>query len=154
MITYQVEILNYDLIAEVTPILIEHYHEIAHYKDIKLDVDWDRYLMIQDKGLLRIITARDDEQLIGYVSWYLAWNPHYSQSLQASQDVLYLHPDHRKGRTGIRLIKFCEDVLRNEGVQVIYQHAKIDHPVLGKLLTLMGYKPVDTIYARRLDNGS
>ena len=68
----------------------------------------------------------------------------------ASQDVLFLAPEHRKGRLGMKLIDYADSMLRREGVQVVAQHVKAAHN-FGPLLERLGYELQDLIYTRRLD---
>ena len=68
------------------------------------------------------------------------------------QDILFLLPEFRGSTVGFRLVKFCDEQLRAEGVQVVYQHVKNAHPMLGAVLSRVGYEPVETIYAKRLDH--
>ncbi len=89
-------------------------------------------------------------ELLGYAVFFVGTNPHYRSSLQAVQDVLYLHPDMRRGRTAVNLIRFSEAELKREGVQVIYQHVKLAHPALGILLAREGYEHIEHIYAKRI----
>jgi GNAT superfamily N-acetyltransferase len=84
------------------------------------------------------------------VIFFLRPNMHYRRSLQAAQDVLYLHPDYRRGMAGVTLIRVAETRLRAEGVQVIYHHAKRTNRV-GELLERLGYEHVENVYAKRLD---
>jgi hypothetical protein len=76
---------------------------------------------------------------------------HYSTSLQAKEDVLWLAPEYRRGRIGWKFIEYCDEQLRNEGIQVVHRHEKIAHPALGRLLQKIGYTPMDTIWTKRLD---
>ena len=140
--------------AEALPLLELHAKEIAHYQDIPLKVDVERYKLADEAGSLRIYTARTGATgaLIGYAAFFIAFNPHFASSLQAVQDVLYVQPEWRGLMVGYRLIRFSENELRREGVQAVYQHEKIAHPELGQLLRRMGYEAVDTIYAKRLDS--
>lgn len=96
-------------------------------------------------------TAREvDGSLIGYCVYFVKHAPHYAASIQAAQDVLYVARSHRGG-TGYRFIAWCDEQLAAEGVQVVYQHAKVAHPALGRILERQGYEAVDVIYAKRLD---
>jgi GNAT superfamily N-acetyltransferase len=102
--------------------------------------------------MLRIYTARlHDGKLIGYAVFLVNTNAHYAGSLQAVQDVLYIDPEHRRGHAALRLLHFSEAELRDEGVQCVYHHVKLNHPALGVLLERMGYAKIETIYGRRLD---
>ncbi len=162
---------------EARPLLERHKDELSAFPDIPLNVDVDRYREMELLDLLRIYTVRKEHNwpdrhagcegcgmqvgrrpedfplgctLIGYAVFIVSVNPHYMTSLQAVEDVLFVAPEHRGGRAGIGLVRFSEAELRKDGVQVVYHHAKLAHPMLGKLLTKDGYEPIETIFAKRL----
>lgn len=133
-------------------VLLRHWSELTHYPDIPLDVDWNRYELAEKLGKLRAFTARVGDRLVGYVAFFVDYNGHYRSSLQAVQDVLYLLPEYRaRPRVGLRLIAFADHELAREGVQVAYQHQKLAHPALGRLLQISGYEPMETLWVKRLD---
>lgn len=138
-----------DVAAEIQPLLEAHWREIAHYQDIALKPDWDFY---RQAKTVRVYTARADGTLIGYGVFFVSHNKHYMGSLQAVQDILFVAPEYRGRTVGPRLIRFCEDMLREEGAQCVYHHVKVAHD-FGPLLRAMGYEEVDTIWAKRLDKG-
>jgi hypothetical protein len=142
-----------DVVKEAAPLLVRHWKEIAHYQDIVLDPDVSAYHYLEKCGGLRVFTARDEGKLAGYVVFFVRHNMHYKESLQAVQDVLFLDEPYRKGFTGIKLIKYADESLADDGVQVVYHHVKAAHD-FGPILERMGYRLVDLIYARRLDHGS
>jgi GNAT superfamily N-acetyltransferase len=129
------------------PLLEAHYHEIAHYQDIPLQPDWEFY---RRSPIVRVFTARADGVLIGYGVFFISKNKHYMSSLQAVQDILFVSPEYRGRMVGPRLIAFCEECMKEEGVQCIYQHTKRAHN-FGPLLGSMGYEEIETIWAKRLD---
>ncbi len=144
------ETLTDALWAEALPLLQKHWREVAHFQDIPLDPDRERYDAIDRSGLQRFYTARaSGGLLIGYASFVVAANLHYQTSVQAVQDVVYIHPDFRGG-TGYRFIAWCDEQLKAEGVQAVYHHVKAAHN-FGPLLERQGYDLVDLIYAKRLD---
>lgn len=137
------------VLTEVRPLLEMHWAEIAAYKDIPLEPDLEAYARIDESGGLRVFTARDEANtLIGYNIFFVHRNLHYKSSLQANQDILYIHPDKRG--FGMRFILWCDKELKTEGVQVVYHHVKAKHD-FGPMLERMGYNLVDKIYAKRLD---
>jgi hypothetical protein len=154
------------LLTEALPLLAEHWGEVAHYQDIPLNVDVDGYLAAAES--IRCYTVRGPaneyhirtrergqwclaaNELVGYALFFVRANLHYSQSVQAVQDVVYLHPSVRGG-TGARFLAYCDAQLTAEGVQVVYHHAKHAHPQLATALSRLGYTPVETIYGKRLD---
>ena len=134
---------------EVIPLLKAHYLEIAHYKDIELDVDVEGYLLAEERGCYRVYTARcNQNKLIGYAAFFVRNNLHYKQSLQAVQDVVYI--DKAQRGFGRLFIQWCDDRLREEGVQVVMHHLKAAHN-WGKILEEQGYDLQDLIYTKRLD---
>jgi GNAT superfamily N-acetyltransferase len=135
---------------EILPLLEAHWREITHYPDIALDVDRALYEKLDSMGMLRCFTARVDGRLVGYAAYLVKANLHYRQSLQANQDVLYLAPEYRRSRIGSHMLLYADEQLRAEGVQVVYQHTKLAHDI-GPVLQRLGYEPVETIYAKRLD---
>lgn len=151
--------MNYDYAAEpmyrvrdeIVPLLNEHWHEIAHYKDIPLEPDWKGYEHLEDVGKLRIYTVRDDGQrLVGYCVFIVTGHLHYSSSITAFQDILFLLPSHRGSLVGANLIAFAEADLRKDGVQLVTQHVKKAFD-FGPMLVRMGYEAVETVYFKRLD---
>lgn len=140
--------------AGIEELLAKHWQEVAFYKDIPLDPDWELYQATEQIGRLRIFTARIRGELVGYAAFILNRNPHYKSSWQAAQDVIFVAPEHRNGKLGAHLILFAERHLRAETppVQVTYQHSKASADLdIGPLLKRLGYEFVDTIWAKRLD---
>lgn len=152
---------------QIGRLLVDHWREIAHYSDVPLKPDWDRYRQAELNDALRIyVLVHGDidlagyqhsvasfvanSTLIGYAVYFLPVHPHYSSTKFAVQDILYLEKEFRRGSKGKALIKHSEDELRAEGVKVIQQHTKIKHNI-GPLLERMGYEPMDVIYTKRLD---
>lgn len=135
-------------IDEIKPLLESHYDEIAHFKSIPLDPDYDQYLELEKMGIVRCFIARNnDGDMIGYAIYFVRRNIHYKSSLQSVQDVLYMNPAYR-GRGGL-FIMWCDEQLKAEGVEVNYHHIKAEHN-FGPMLEKMGYRLIDLIYGRIL----
>ena len=139
------------LVIDAMPLLEKHWAELASYKDIPLELDLAQYAKAEEMGILRIYAIRRKSVLIGYAVSILSRHAHYRSSLQAKEDVIYVDPAHRGGLLGFRLVRFCDEQLRLEGVQVVHHHVKLTHPTLGHLLERMGYEAVETLYSKRLD---
>lgn len=137
------------VLVEIIPLLEKHYEEIAHYKDIPLDPDYEVYMKMETIGFLRVYTARTEEgKLIGYCIYFVKTNPHYKTSLQALQDVFFIDPAHRG--FGAKLLIWTHKELKAEGVQLVCQHIKAAHD-FGPMLERLGYEFMDKIYVKRLD---
>jgi GNAT superfamily N-acetyltransferase len=148
--TFKEEKLS-DAIEEMKPLFEIHRQEITFYKDILLNPDYEAYAKIEKAGLTRVYTARDDSnKLIGYAVFFVKGNLHYKQSLVATEDIIYVAQEYRRGTIGTRLIKFCDDELRKLGVQVVSHHVKFDHD-WSKILLRMGYDRQEMNLTKRLD---
>lgn len=151
-LTIEVQEPNEEWIKEGYSLFEEHYKEIAAYQDIPLDPDYNKYLLLADAGKLLILTAKLNGELVGYVIYVIDHATHYKGSLQAMQDVLFVKKDKRKSVLGCGyfLLKKSEQVLKEMGVQVVYQHVKVAHDY-SPLLDKLGYEKVETIHQKRLN---
>jgi hypothetical protein len=153
MITYQREIL-FDVIEEVDSLLHLHYEELTLHRDkVKLAPMWDRYADLERCGNFIVFTVRDGERLIGYSAFFLNQHLHYGELTIAVNDVLYLHPDYRSGRVGLKLIRMCESHFEsmksdNNEIKIVW-HAKLDTK-LQQLLGLMKYKAEEIVFGKIL----
>ena len=146
---FQREPASHELFQEMMPLLQKHWEEIAHFKDIPLEPDWDMYLKIDQSGALRNFTARDDQgKLIGYAVFFVRSNINYKSSIQASQDVIFIDPTVRG--FGAKFILWCDKQLKDEGIDAVYHHVKEAHN-FGPMLERLGYKLVDLIFTKRLN---
>ena len=136
---------------EIQPLLFEHWREVAIHADIPLTPDRALYEQADKDGKLCIITARVDRALVGYAVYFVSPNPHYRQSLQAIQDIFFVQPSLRGAFIGTRLIKESDIILKAMGVQLVFHHVKLKHPILGRLLQRRGYHQTEWIYSKRLD---
>lgn len=164
MITsFALEPLSEALFGEMAPLLLAHWREVSQFKDIPLAPAFASYLERQDAGNLRVFTVRgeftvtgtkgplvqwESGRLYGYAVFFVQPNPHYTGSLQASADVLFLHPDVR-ARTAMRFLKWCDDQLASEGCELVYHRVKLSKD-WSKILERIGYAPVDITLVKDL----
>jgi GNAT superfamily N-acetyltransferase len=149
MTTYQQESLT-TCKKDAIPLLERHWEEIALNKDkIKLNPDWDAYASLEDEGILKIFTARDGENLVGYFVVIVNRHLHYKDNLFAYNDILFLDKPYRKGFTGAKLMKFAEKCLKEDGVDVVVVNTK-RHKPFDVLLKWLGYNHIENIYSKVL----
>lgn len=147
---FQREFLTPRLWEEMLPLFYTHWKETGHYRDIKLEPDVEQYETAVKSGAVQIYTARENDELKGYCVFIVRSHPHYRSSIQAVADLLYLSKDMRGRMVGPRFIKWCDEQLKAQNVQVVMQHTKVTHN-FGPLLARIGYELVDHVYARRLN---
>lgn len=138
-----------DTIEEAKPLLKKHWQEIAHYKDIDLDPDYDLYLKMESAGVTKTFICRDDDNImIGYAVYFIRHHLHYRKTLYAYQDIVFVDPERRGA--GMFFIRWCDEQLKKHGCHVVSQHIKAAHN-FGPALERLGYELQDLIYSKRLD---
>lgn len=145
------EITATDHIASAWPLLEAHRIELSTNPDLmKLKPDLATYLRLEDNQALLSLGVFDEEgEIIGYSVNIIASNLHYSDVVMCQNDVLWLHPDHRFGPLGLRLIRETERRAKERGCHMILWHAKMDTQFMA-LLSKLGYRVQDVIYSRVL----
>jgi GNAT superfamily N-acetyltransferase len=135
---------------EILPLLQKHFEEVATHQDVQLNPDFELFLRADEIGMLRVYTARSGRELVGYACFFLKGHQHYKESLQATLDLLFIHPNFRG--TGKKFIDFFETELSNEGAEVINLHvtSRFDY---SSILKRMGYWPSETTYTKRVKRG-
>lgn len=147
MLTFQVESLA-DVREEAEPLLIRHWQEIALNQDtVPLDPDWAAYEKLEHAGRLCITTVRENGRLIGYVSDLIGGNLHYLSLRLAENDIFWLAPEHRRGRTGARLILESERNATALGVNKLVKRVKL-HNDVGPFLERLGYVAIERVYVK------
>jgi len=132
---------------EFMRVLPAHYDELCITKQFPFDPDWDAYDRMAQAGMLRTITVRNDDELIGYIVFYIQPHLHYKSCLTAYEDVYYVKPEYRKGRIGIKMFQYAEMALKRIGVNRIIVHTKI-HLDNTKLLEYLGYSWSDKLFTK------
>lgn len=149
MVTYQQEFLS-TCKEDCQELIRLHWEEIAVNKEkIKLNPDWDAYQTLEDANALRIFTARDKGKLVGYFVVLISRNLHYKDHLFADNDIIYLHKDYRKGFTGVKLIKFVEKCLKQDGISVLKINTKVHQP-FDQLMSYLKFGLIERVYTKYL----
>ena len=132
--------------------MVKHYSEIAEEKDTigPLDPDLAYYRAAEEKGALRILTARDGRKLVGYYVAVVANNKHYQSVLCAVEDMYYLDPEYRAGMVGLRLFLEAEKMMREAKVVISIAKTKVAHDN-GRLFEVLKYRPFERVYLKVLE---
>jgi N-acetylglutamate synthase-like GNAT family acetyltransferase len=135
---------------EIEPLLKQHWDEIALNKEsIKLNPHWRKYSILDRNNMLRVYTARKDDELIGYFVVILESSLHYMDHTFAHNDVIFLAKQFRKGLTGVKLIKYAMDSLAEEGVKQLFINTKLHQP-FDLILERLEFNEVEKVYAKVL----
>lgn len=140
-----------DVLPELRPLWHAHWAETEQYRaGRRLNPDEERYKSFSASGYYQLFTARDSEngRLVGNAGMYLTVSMH-EQTKIATEDTWFLLPRYRKGRNAINLLKFVEEQMKAQGVQVIYMSTKFANKA-GRILEIRGYSPMATQYWKEI----
>lgn len=134
----------------------DHFNEVASSKgDFDFELNWRILQDMSDAGFLYICAAFADSNLVGYALIMKVPNLIHAQVKTCAIQSMYLAPKYRKGSTGIRLVRFAENVakaLEAEELRVsISKNSKSSRgkPLSG-LFTNLGYKFKEVVYSKKM----
>lgn len=151
-VTYDIEPLS-GCWPEIEAIGRAHWQETMEYYRGKQPYapSYDRYNSYDKAGWLITFTARDSEtgQMVGYSLMYLVPSMH-TQTMIATEDTIFLLPEYRRGRNGLRFHQFIESELRERGAREIVVTAKPGSAAC-RLLEHIGFSVINHQYSKHLD---
>ena len=146
MITFKVEDFA-DVMEELKPMFEEHWHEVAVYQDkIDLSPDYDKYCGLPDDSLVTVI-AREEGKAVGYSIYFVSPHIHYKDHLYAVNDIVFVDPEYRHGKTAPDMLDYAEAYLVELGCSVVTMHMK-KHIPFESLMDYLEYDRIETIYTK------
>lgn len=146
-ITYQQELYS-DIALEIQPLLVQHYEEVAMYKDkVPLAPDWKRYKDMEERGILHVVTVRDDGVLVGYYVTMIVEGLHYRFTKYGVNDIVLIKPEYRNAGVGLGLFRKVEALLKEVGVEVMTVHMKTYIP-FDSLCEGLGFDYAERLYTK------
>jgi len=149
MIIYREERAE-DLVDEIKLHIHNHWEEVEQYKDkIKLNPDFNKYIELDNLGMLHVVTARreQDLKLIGYFISVIMPPLHHKDHLFAVSDIIYIAPEYRGKLLGLKLIKYTEKKLKEKGVSVLNITMKT-HASFEKILERIDFNKQEITYTK------
>ena len=139
-----------EMLAKASILFEEHYEEIALNKQVmKLKPDEKAYHNLEKANQLFILSAWQDDVLIGYSVNFVSNHLHYADLKLAQNDLLFISKEHRGGRVGLRLIKDTETYAKSLGCKLMLWHCKPNTP-LNEILPRLKYGVQDVIYSKEI----
>jgi GNAT superfamily N-acetyltransferase len=110
--------------------------------------DRDRYLDLENRGMLHCVTVRADGRMVGYYISAIATHLHYADAGRMSHtDLYYLLPEFRRGGIGAQMLIFDENTVKERGVVKIYRSTKA-HLDNRPLLQALGHRLSDYVLTK------
>lgn len=137
--------------GEIEAVAALHWEELALDKLLfQRDLDHERYLLMDQSGMLHVVTARDQGRLIGYIICFVMPHFHYKSSgLTALADMYFILREYRKGGLGVRMFREMETGLRERKVVRAHMSCKV-HEDHTKLFEGMGWTLTDYTFSKVL----
>jgi hypothetical protein len=149
MITYAVEDW-FEVREEMAPLWVKHWEEVALNRDkMPLSPDFDNYDTMNRLGMLHIVVARKAGEIVGYHFTIVRPHLHYVTTLCGQTDIYFIAPDHRTGRTPLRLFQFVEQTLTARGVQKMFTGTKLSLDA-GPLFEHMGWTETERLFVKMI----
>jgi len=147
-ITYQRERHSDTLCAELLPLLRANWRESPSY-EVGLDVDPDfpRYAQLDQADVLLCFTARQGEELIGYVIYIVTPSRRHRTVLCGYGEALYLKPDFRGHAP--ELLRTAHTALIKRGVSRLGWMVN-EGSTLHQLLVACGFYPDEIMMEKKL----
>jgi Acetyltransferase (GNAT) family len=147
--TYSAESLE-TILQEIIPIHQEHWNETEGYRDaVPFSPNYEEGFQRERSGTFILLTVRDkDQRLIGNCMVHLSKSTH-TKKWVAEEDTIFILKEHRKGRLGIKFIKYVERVLQGMSVTEIRMTANPINRV-SDLFGRMGYEHVANKFTKVL----
>lgn len=128
----------------------DHWRELALNQDeIPIDIDVEGYQRLEDLGILMILTARADGELIGYVLSFLMPHLHYKSSgPMCMTDMYYVRPEFRHGVGALMFLRW-ERELKQRGIKKAITSTKV-HQDHSQLFLKLGWTHSDNTFVKVL----
>ena len=146
---FALEKISDEFLDSLVPLVVENFNETAVFKDLKLEPDLSAYYKAEEAGVLRIYTVREDAKLVGYSIFSVFMHNHFRGTKVAKEEVIFLAPEHRKGRVGLKFIDYCDEALTAEGVNIIMR-TSTEIRDWSPVLLRRGYVLAEKTYAKRV----
>jgi hypothetical protein len=135
---------------EISQMFQKHYEELSVTKQFNLNPDFITYWEADKRKILKVVTCENNNEIIGYIVYFIGLNLHYKDCLLATEDIYYLKPEYRKGSTGIKMFKFAEKYLKSIGVNMIKYSTKV-HLDNSRLFEFLGCEFTEKVFLKKLD---
>jgi N-acetylglutamate synthase-like GNAT family acetyltransferase len=146
--TFQLESVD-KWAAESGRLVYAHWQELGLDLDLVIDPDIAKMKAMEDIGMFKVLTAREDGRLVGYLLAVVSVHLHYRSSPPMFiVDAYYVPPEWRFG-TGARMFFYARSVAKQLGTIKMYVSCKV-HKDHRKFFEALGFKLSDYALIMRI----
>jgi GNAT superfamily N-acetyltransferase len=134
-------------LADATRLACMEWHETeAAYRTGRFEPDTEAYLQWERQGLLRYFVLIDEGRIVGHTI-FVVYKSRTTSGLEATEELVYIDPEHRRGWGGVRLLADAIEFLKLQGVGDIFVGSKLTaRKPIDKLLQRLGGRHVSNLY--------
>lgn len=131
---------------------IRHYYEKteAGGDSPPLNFWWEAYESMASNGLLRVITAREDKQIVGLAFYAVMPSLHHKEHIVATCSGIYANLGGRSKGIGRAIIDYACKEFTKEGVNEIVHASRACYDVVPLFEKLEGFTLREKIYSKKL----
>jgi len=135
---------------DIWPLLQACWEEVDQLAEhMELDPDWEKFQQLQDMGMLRTYTSRNNEgEMVGFICVIIQSLLHSKGNYHAMTDVAYVKPEYRGKFT--TLLSLVEEDLKEEGVGW-FSFVLKSWDKRGKFLEDMGFTLFENTYQKKVN---
>lgn len=136
-----------DIQDEIHALHLLHWQETEKYRHgLTMNPNYAEFFRRERSGQLIQFTLRDGDALVGNLRMFVATSIH-TQTRYASEDTLFIKPEHRGGFAAVALMRFAEACLLSIGIREIRASSKLVNNA-GVLMRRLGYEPFATEFVK------
>ena len=145
----RLEIVNpAEWIPRITHLLEQQWAEVGF--DFPFAPDVGAYQRLFDAGMCFAVRAYDASgEMVGYCTVVVAPHPHNPLIVIASNDALFVAPEHRGGTLAKKIMQASEDEAKRRGAVRFTWHCRAGTS-LARMLAKHGYTPADEVVMKEL----
>lgn len=125
---------------------VDHFEEASVVMN-PLDLDREKYNLLEESGSLAVFTMRNSGKLVGYCVMIVHDDIKSRGKYIAQQDHLYVHPAYR-GVSVVEFLRFVDSSLKTANVDIVYH--VVGNKKFGRVLEHIGYHRAFDVYGKRL----
>lgn len=137
------------LVSSGYDLFVENFKETGFLELEHIDLDIQKYLLLENKGFLSIIGVLKYNKIIGYA---ILANDKFIHSKEINYikiDTLFISKQYRSLILFKSLLQYVEEYVRSYKVHYLFISSSVKRK-LDKLLTKYNYKPIETLFCKEL----
>lgn len=136
---------------EIIPLAKKQWDELrfAPYEEEEFTPNLDGLFAMESVGSLLVITARSDDELVGYLILLCSELVNHAGVYQAAEHAMYVSKDHRRAGVAQAMVRHATVVCKTNGVTYLSFNVT---PTLdySPLLVAEGFGPTETVYTLKV----